>query len=383
MEDKQSELIGYDYRGPASSKVLNDFVEDISKDLGTILSNVSNLKSETSLLANQTYKQSMAFVRKLNSLEERDTGSICKANLSDITVMSYVDLDDEDIDSDNRLVLRQEYGIIMPPVASNNWLSHSDESRRYISDGVEYALEVPIGGESGTVYSVPLNQAIEGLSSTFYERIVVSPGIVPSQSLSIFFSIPETRTGIGYPASNYIQFLPFPLYTTGYKVWYTTDSEPILSIGDTSWNDWPNYIEPIYHNDSYLAELGPIYTSFPTENITAIRVDINQPYYLVDDTNYVYSHGLGNLEVGMIKSTTTEAVAVVRIDKPTGVFTSITGANVTLDNVPVANEADVVATRYEIDASDPSIAYVEITLTPGGVSTGQIPIISEVSIDYV
>jgi hypothetical protein len=383
MDELSAELYGFDYRGPASSEALNQLLENVGTDLGVLLEASYRLKNEVTLISNQTLKQTYALSRKLATLSTRDSGSNCKADLTDATVLLTTDRDEVSIPAANRLVHKQQYPCIMPPVDTSNWLARDGVNERIVADGVDCVVEAV--AEVGTVGTLPLSLAIAGPDSLFYERILSSASIPETaQTTSLFFGVPQTRTGTGYPNSNYITFMPFPLYTTNMRVWYTLDSEPVLSVAGSSWNDWPTYVTDLRHATVYKTECMPLYTSFPTANITAIRIDMQQPFYLVELTDYVFSYGLGELELGIIKATTNIAIGTVKITKPTGNFTSIgtDDGNVTLSNIASADLVDVVSTYAWVDPEDATIAYVEITLLPNAITDGQIPIITEVSVDY-
>lgn len=381
MDELQTSLYGFDFRGPASSEALNHFAENAKRDLGGLLYEAARLKSETTLLAGQTRKQTLAMARKLAALSSRDTGSVCVADLTDPSVLLTTDRDDETIPTDQRLVHRSEFPVIMSPTTSTDWLSNADGDNRYVADGVGMSVEVVY--ESGTTYYIPTELAISGHNALFFERILAAGSpLGTNPEISVFFSVPPTRTGIGYPNTNYLSYFPFPIRTTSTRVYYTTDSEPTLTRAGAVWNDWESYVDDLRHSGSYVTEVPPIFSSFPTKQMTAVRFDLKQPFYLVEDSNYIYSYGLGMVRLGLLKSTASTAIGTVRIDKPSGTFTSVTDSSVELANIAAADESSVASTYEWVDPGDASIAYVEITVNSSSVADGQVPIITEVSVDY-
>lgn len=384
MDDLQLELLGFDFRGPASSEALNDFLKDMNKDLGSLISASYKVKHDMELLSKQTIKQVYAMSRKLAAVTTLDDGSTCKADLTDSTNLLTTDRDGALIETASRLVHRHQNSCILPPVEYTNWLSRYDGTTKYVASGVTTAIEAI--QEDGDIYDIPLELAISGLPSIFFERQVVSAVVCAStQETSIFFSVPPSLTGSGYPNSNYITFMPYPLYTTSMKVWYATESDPTLSRAGSTWYDWPTYITALYNNDIYKTECTALYTSFPSTEITAIRIDIQQPFYLTESGYYIYSYGLGELELGIMKPTCSTAMGTVKITKPTGNFTTVAtdAANVTLANVPTASVDDVLTTYSWIDPLDATVAYVEISIDTDALATDIVPIITEVSVDYV
>lgn len=382
MDELSTEVYGFDFRGPASSEVLNEFAENLQQDLTSLLAASLTLKADFELLSSQTLKQTYAISKKLKEVQDRDDGSTCLADLTDSTVLSYVDHNDDTIATANRIEHLQQYGILVPPYYKLDRLSFSDGEKNYISDGVTVALESV--NESGTLYNVPAELAIAGYSSIFYERLIACTSIPAlQQEFSYMFSVPPSRTGSGYSKNNYLSFIPFPIYTPSMRVYYTTDWSPTLTIAGDNWSDWDSYVDSLYHNDVYTTKMGPVFASFPEAEITAIRIDIKQPYYIVEDTNYIFSSGLGQLSFGLIRPTATTAQAVIRIDKPTGNFVSIEDTHVTFDNIDSGELDDLYETYSWIDADDATVAYVEITLSPETLSGRQLPIIKEVSIDYL
>jgi hypothetical protein len=384
MDDIQAELFNFDFRGPASSEALNEFMGKISNDMGVLIDSSYTLRNNYKLLSDQTRKQTLALSRKLATITDRDNGANCKANLSDGTVLLTTDRDGVTIPTSSRLVHKQEFPIIMPPTTFLNWLARTDGTNTFIADGVE--TNVQVISESGTPYYIPTELAIAGDDALFYERVLSSISVLSvNPEISVFVSVPQSKTGMGYPDSNFLTYFPFPLYTTSMRVYYTDDTEPTLSVAGSSWHDWPTYIASLYNNDVYSTESVAVYSSFPTTNITAIRFDIKQPFYLAVGGNYIWSYGLGMVQLGLVKSSVATASGTVRIDKPTGNFTSIAtdDAVVTLDNVVSADIDDVLDTYAWIDPDDASIAYVELTLHSDVLENGQVPIIKEVSVDYI
>jgi hypothetical protein len=384
MDDLQLEILGFDFRGPASSEALNEFLEKMNKDLGSLIASAYEAKHNLDLLSNQTVKQTYALCRKLSAVTSLDNGSVCLADLSDTTVLLTTDRNGDSIDSTSRLVQRQQNACILPPVEYNNWLSRYSGTTKYVAAGVRTAIEAI--QEDGDVYDIPLELAISGKPAIFFERQIVSPIVCTStQETSLFFSVPPSLTGAGYPASNYLSFIPFPLYTESIKVWYATEADPALSREGSTWYDWPSYVTDLYHNDVYATEHEPLYTSFPSTVITAIRIDIQQPYYLTESGYYIYSYGLGELELGLMKPSCSNAMGTIKIQKPSGNFTTVEtdAANVTFANVPTASVDEVLTTYAWIDPEDATIAYVEISIDTDALETDIIPIITEVSVDYV
>lgn len=378
-----TELFGFDFRGPASSEALNEYAENVKKDISALIDESYRANYKMLMLTSQTFKQTIALANMINEDGSRDSGSNCKADLTNPENILFEDRDGNPVASTSRLAHRAEVPVIHPQFSSLNWIARDTDQNRVPADNVQTSMESI--SESGTTYYTPLEYAFSGESDICFERVMkVGSPASPSPEISYFFSVPIIRNGSGYPRSNYIRLYPFPLYTESLRVYYTTDSEPVLTRADSVWNDWPTYLTSLYHNDVYKTRQYGIFTSFPTENITAIRIDIKQPYYLIDGSYYVYSYGLGGVEFGYGKPNATSSTSVVRIEKPTGTFTSVStdGGNVVFDNVASADYDDVVSTYSWVDESDPSIAYVEITINNSALPDGQIPVITEVSVDY-
>jgi hypothetical protein len=172
------------------------------------------------------------------------------------------------------------------------------------------------------------------------------------------------------------------MYTSSVRVYYTTDIDPTLTIAGSNWVEFPPFVDSLFNDGAYFEEAGPIFASFPQENISAIRIDVKQAFYLQEANQYVYSSGLGVLCYGLMRPTSSVAKAVVRIDKPSGNFTSLSTAHVTFDNVDLNEQDDFYETSSWVDPVDATIAYVEITVSPEVLIGRQIPIITGVSIDY-
>lgn len=387
MDELQSQTYGFDFRGPASSEMLNQFAGDLNRDLGSLLATSYRLKHEVTILSNQTLKQSYAYARILNSVTDRDdVGTNCKANLTDPTVLLTTDRNGTTISTEQRMVHWQPYGRLSCPSATQDYLTYTDGERNYVQSGVTMAIEAD--SESGDLYLVPQEYAIAGLPGMFYERILDAVSVKSTpQTVSLFFSVPPSRSGSGYHTCNYLKYIPFPAYTEGVKVYYTTDPDPTLTRAGSTWNGWLSYdyVENLHQHDSYFQQQGPVIAAFPGIDISAIRIDLSQPYYLVEDGSYVYSSGIGDLGLGIMKSTSSTVIGTIRIDKPTGNFAGIhtDHGHVLFENIDSSELTSDFYTTYSwIDPVDANIAYVEVTLTPGVLAGGHVPIIKEVSVDY-
>jgi hypothetical protein len=384
VDELHTQTYGFDFKGPASSEMLNQFAEDLNQNLGSLLAASYQLKHEVTVLSNQTLKQSYAYSRILNTVSERDSGTNCKANLTDPTVLLTTDRNETTISPEQRMVHWQPYGRLSCPVAVQDYLTYSDGERNYVQPGVTMALESE--SESGDVYLVPQEYALAGLPGMFYERILDTVTVKPTpQAIMLFFSVPPSRSGSGYHTCNYIKYIPFPAFTEGVKVYYTTDTDPTLTESGATWNSWLDYsyVEDLHHHGAYFDQQGPTLTSFPGLDISAIRIDLSQPYYLVEDGSYVYSSGLGDLGLGLMKSTA--VIGTVRIDKPTGNFAGIgtDHGHVVFSNIDPSEQTSAFYSTYSwVDPSHAHIAYVEVTLRPGVLAGGHVPIIKEVNIDY-
>jgi hypothetical protein len=384
MDDLQLEALGFDFRGPASSEALNEFVTQMNQDIGNLLTLAYMNKVQTETLANQTIKQTYAFCRKLAEDDSRDNGSICEADITDSTIVLHTDRNEAPIDAASRFVHRHQNMVILPSTSSLSWLTRFDGNMRFVANGV--TMDDEAVQETGTVYTLPLSQAISGIPAMYYEKIIVNATVPGTQQeSSAFYTIPPSLTGDGYPYSNFISLMPFPMYTESMRIYYTTQASPTLTRSGSTWNDWPTYTTSLRHGGNYKTKVGPIYSSFPNTEITAIRIDMKQPYYLVESDDYVFSYGFGELEVGQMKPLSGTIKGTVRVDKPSGSFVTInsgTGGNVTFDNLPAADISDAVTTYAWIDDGDATIAYVEITINMDEISNGVVPIITNVSVDY-
>jgi hypothetical protein len=382
MDELKTTLYGFDFRGPASSEALNQFAEDVSADLNSLLAAFVRLKADVQLLSGQSLKQYLSITNKVKALQSRNAYPLYYADLSDTSVVSYLEEGGGTIPIEQRMELRSQYAVITPPVAMVDYLSYTDGERKYLADGVTVITESI--AETGTLYPIPEALAIAGLPTVFYERLLASDEILPDpEEFAMMIAIPPSRTGSGYPLSNFISFIPFPLYSPGIKVYYATATDPTLSVGGVDWKTWPAPITDLYNDggDEYR-DGEPLFASFPQENITALRIDVAQENYLVEGDKYVYSSGLGLLSFGLMRPTTSTAKVVVRIDHETSNFVSVGDAHVTFSNVDTSELDDLYETSSWIDPNDASVAYVEITLHPEILSGKQIPIITQVAVEY-
>ena len=386
MDELQTYDFGFDYRGPSSSEDLNAIMEKIGIDLSNLSAANIRLNQEMISLAKQSYKQEMGMFRKILELsnEARDSGTTCAADLADPSVVLTTDHDEVSIPAGQRLLHNASFGVITPPYTGDNRLAWTATLGKVARDGVEAAVQVIT--ENGSISTIDPFQAFTGHPPTSFERaaLVGSPQSAEAiPEISLFVRIPPASTGMGYPLSNYVTFIPFPIYTESIRFYYTTDYTPVLSRTGSSWSDTPDYVDSLdITAGAYRLTQAPIWASFPEVEISAIRIDIKQPFYIVDGGSCIYSYGIGALELGYVKPTTTTAIGTVQINKPTGVFTSITDTHVVMDNIASADVDEVLSTVSWVDDGDASIAYVELTILPNAISSGQVPVVTSVSVDY-
>lgn len=384
MEELKANWKAFKYRGPSSSKDFNEFIDNSFIDL-------SNLKRETTLLyeeaANSIGKTARAHAALTNRLRtlsntDRDTGSICYADLSIADNITYLDRYDDSIPANSRLSHNPYYGFISLPGQVMENLAVKTTQGYLVPDYIQTAWEGTY--EAADVSSDDERRALNGWDESVYERVsILASSATPTEG-NYYVNVPSQL--MRRPDSNFIQIHPFPPSMVSYRLAYTTTYNPSLSSGET-WNYFPEYISASGPT-GYVTNAIPSRIYFPSYNITGLKVSLKQDTPFTIGNDYVFSMGLANLSLGYIRYSTTTGMCRVIIDKPTGSFSELGNVIIGYSNMAEADKANNYSVYAEISPDNTQV-YVELSLANDGSLDGgggnvltHAPQITSIGIEY-
>jgi len=168
------------------------------------------------------------------------------------------------------------------------------------------------GGDSNgaVIDTTPVQYAFLDQPDKIWRRNVILNEANPlGVSLYLYVRIPSGS--LGSSLANCISLVPYPASGVNVvKVEYTTSANPSLSDKD-------NYlpVNPGYYDNQYDAvgkvapggwstlasdtihNAGPLNFYFAEKSVTAVRVLLRQKSYVVENSKYVYTYGLSNMDV--------------------------------------------------------------------------------------
>lgn len=377
----------FKYKGPSSSKDFNEFIENAFSDFTSLKRMAVILAEETSNLLGKTARESMALTSRLSSLTEqqRDNGSVCYANLSDSSVVEWLDRNGDTIPASTRLHHNPIYGYISLPCTFYDYLAIKNEAGYVVPDYVDMQFESIY--EANNVRGDDLKRVLSGFDKEVWERVsILNIGDTPVSG-SLYIMVPEQL--MIRPSSNFIVLNPFPPLFVDFSIYYTTDISPTLSSGGASWNTFPDYIS--YIGDGNVAQNAPnLMLQFPATDITALKIDMIQRNSFFDGSSYVFSYGIRHLGLGYANPSTPSGMARITVQKPSGNFTSISEeAVVEYLNLAAPYDTGNISTYCWIDPLDATKAYIELSISnqgtlssPAGNILSYSPQIASIGVQY-
>ncbi len=378
---------GFKYRGPSSSKDFNEFIENAFEDFTSLKRASVILSEEVANMIGKTSREFLAISKKLSEIKdsELDTGSICYADLTDRSVSSFLDRNDDEIDTSVRLYHNPVYGYVSLPCVYYDYLAVRDSSGYIVPDYVNQSYESVY--EASDAQGDDMRRILSGWEREIWERVSILPASDTPTSGSIYIEVPE-RLMIR-PYSNFMSIHPFPNNFIDYHVSYTTDSEPGLSSGGSSWNGFPDYITD-FGATGVTSDAKNRFIQFPASEITAIKIDLVQRNSFLVDSSYVFSFGLRHVGLGLASPSVPSGAIRITVQKPSGNFTSVEEeAVITYLNLAAPYDTGNISSYCWIDSLDASKAHIELSIadngllsSPAGNALSYSPQISSIGIQY-
>jgi hypothetical protein len=240
-------------------------------------------------------------------------------------------------------------------------------------------------------------------SDKFWKRSIVSNSTaVQGAQTYVYIKIPAEYSGS--KMTNFIKMSPYPMYGVDIlSIEYTTTVEPTLTESDV-W--YPLNRDRLYDGNAdavgkvppggwttvgsdFINSAGPLAFYFGEREITAIRFIMRQRNYLSENSKYIYTYGLSDLDVRYDKFLPTGRMIFKFTPSNDELISNVTNVTPKIYNVSPASLSE--AFNYRIIYNDGSIyttdnpgasnsVWIEVTLNR--LPDGTAPVLSDLIVDY-
>lgn len=403
------------FRGPSTSDKYNERVENLYKDLATLVNRIGLAEEDTRLLLQRLLKEHFAVVKTLEdavarveALEAGDTvltfGSPQAIDIDRFSTTDYA------VTNDARCYWDAQHNIFVLP---KNETSSFSKLKMVNSDGtsiIPSSFEALASGNNSTADS--LSAVLD--TSDVYNAVLQETGMIWERNVLVTSPDPdgaEVVLYVRFPTdlvvnenTNCLIIHPYPVtgcdlvdvqYTTGFDVALnSTDSYyPLNNQAMYSGNDRAvGWVPPGGWSGDEAVNAGPKIYYFDPLRMTGLRIVLRQRNYYTEDNKYIYSYGLSKLDARYEKFADT-GKTIIRFDAPDGQTISEI-ENVTPDiwNVLEAELPDVFdynviwETTYnsgvytDTPVADSQRVWIEVTLNKA--PNGATPMLSGLNVEY-
>lgn len=403
------------WRGPTTSDKYNERIENLYKDLMTLVNRLGITDEELRLLRQRIFKDELSLAKVLDDLVSR----IAALEAGD-TILTFGDPDQIDVDrfsttdfsvsTDAECSWDGQYSIItLPKNASSSFskLKMQNADGTYVIPSTFEALAQGVTNTADSVAarlstSDVYNAVLQQVGTVWERNVVVDAPDVNGAEVILHVRFPTDM--VVNENTNCIIIHPFPImgcdildveYTTNFDVALnSTDSYvPLNSTamydGNTRAIGW---VPPGGWTGDEINNAGPKIFYFDPTAVTGIKIKLRQRTYMLEDNKYVYSYGLSKLDARYEKFADSGRT-IIRFDAPDGqTISDVTNVTPEIWNVLEGELPNVFSYRviWEV-AEDIGIytttavpnskkVWVEVTLskTDGGAT----PVLSGLNIEY-
>jgi hypothetical protein len=311
------------YHGPISSTDFNTRVEQNYSDLLYLYNKYGVLDKKLAEIIERVVKENLFLTSAINDLIDRvraleslNTNQISFYSKSQIDLTPFVGTE-YSVSSDQLIDYNEYYNQATLPKVTGS--SHSKikfinaTKGQVIPDFLQTRIDNSLSGgdSSGAVIdTTPVQYAFLDQPDKIWRRNVILNEANPlGVSLYLYVKIP--LGSVGSSLSNCITLVPYPANGVDVvKVEYTTSPSPSLSdkdvylpvnpgyydgqvdaIGKVAPGGWSTLGSDTIHNS------GPLNFYFAEKQVTAVRVLLRQKNYVIENSKYVYTYGLSNMDI--------------------------------------------------------------------------------------
>ena len=408
------------YNGPVDSADFNMRAEQNYQDLVHLYNRSGVLDQKLSQAFERVLKDHLFISRAIADLEDRvkaieyNTDSPYKKlsiyNYSQIDVAGFVSDAQFALSSSEALSFDHVYNLITLPKVDGSSYSKlkffSGLGEQTIPDFLETKIKndfVSVDTPGALVDTSPMFHALLDRSDKFWKRNIIADSALGSGAqMFAYYKIPNAYSGSD--TSNYLSLSPYPLFGVDIlSIEYTTKVEPSLEESD-GWT--PLNFNRLYDSESdaigrvapggwsiagsdVVLNAGPMGFYFPPVKITAIRINMRQRNYIVENGKYVYTYGLSDLDVRSQRFLETGRT-IIKFTAPEGTLIySVNEVIPKMYNVP--EELISTAFSYRVIWKDSGVytldevpgsssVWIEVTLNQLG--DGTAPVLSDLIVNY-
>lgn len=387
------------YHGPLSSSDWNERVEQNYADLVYLYNKYGVIDKKIAELIERVIKDNIFLTNAVNDLfdrirviESQYTNQISLFSKSQIDASPFMSTSYA-LSSSESLNYSDQFNHLTLPVVSGS--SHSKikfinaSKGQVIPDLLEVRIDTNLPGGDGNgaiVDTTPVVNAFLNQPDKVWRRNVILNSPNPlGVSLYLYVKIPSSGS-IGSTISNMITMSPYPSNGVDVvKVEYTTKSNPTLSDADgynaLNFNglydgnyDALTKVPPggwsTVGSDTCVNS-GPLSFYYGDQSVTAFRILLRQKNYVVENSKYVYTYGLSDLDIRYNKFLPVGR-SFIKFDAPAGkTIASILNVSPKIYNISETNLSSVFSyrvfyksgTNYVLtNPGTSSTVYLEVTL---------------------
>lgn len=328
------------FRGPSTSDKYNERIENLYKDLATLVNRVGLTEEDLRLFCQRLFKEHLSlasvveeFETRVAALEAGDTvlsfGSPDKIDNDRFVATDYA------ITTDARCFWDAQHNILVLPKIETSSFSKLKMVNSDGSSVIPSSFEAIASGNSGTADSVAAtldtsdiyNAILQEVGNVWERNVLVDAPDSDGAEVVLYVRLPTDL--VVNENTNCVIIHPFPImgcdlvdvqYTTGYDVALnSTDSYyPLNGQGMYSGvNRAIGWVPPGGWNGDEIVNAGPKIFYFDPVRMTGLRLVLRQNNYYVEDSKYIYSYGLSKLDVRYDKFSDS-GTTMIRFDAPDG-----------------------------------------------------------------
>lgn len=349
------------FRGPSTSDSYNERIENLYKDLMTIINRQGLLEEDNRLFYQRMLKELFYQARALTDLETRVQAVEDGDFLYTFTSSQQIDIDrftdtDFAITADARATWDGNYGIFTLPridASSVSKLKLNNEDGKTV---IPSTFEALVNGVEGTADS--LSATLD--TSDVYNAVLDEVGAIWERNVLVSSPNPngaEMILWVRFPTdistnenTNCIILHPFPSTAIDIlDVQYSTDPDIVLNSTDNfvSLNNNDKYdsnqraigwVPPGGWSGDTMINAGPKIFYFDPLQVTGLKITFRQKNFFIENSKYIYAYGLSKLDAKYVKFTDT-GKTIIRVDAPDGM--TINGVNDVLPDIWNVLEAEL------------------------------------------
>jgi len=331
------------YHGPISSSDFNERIEQNYADLVYLYNKYSVVDKKISEIIERIIKENIFLSSAVKNLADRirviesiNTNQLSIHSKNQIDLVPFINTPYA-IPASQALVFNEYYNdLTLPQIigSSHSKIKYVNALKgQVVPDFLETRIDPNIAGGDGSgafIDTTPVQNAFINQPDKVWRRNVILNEPNPL-GVSMFFYIKIPTGSIGNSLSNCVSLSPFPSNGVDIiKVEYTTAANPSMSDKDGYYPLSYGYYDQEYDAVGKVAPGGwsivgsdAIINSGPQKfycadkKITAIRVLLRQRNYIKENSSYVYTYGLSDIDVRYEKFIETGRT-FIRFDAPAG-----------------------------------------------------------------